>query len=97
MIYWIWKKIPRYVCFDTLARLSLFVSKFSRVREISRQDVEAGKTRASKKAPDAAHAQSTAQEPAQLSPKEPVEEAIFSAKPKDNADTVSLRYKSRRL
>lgn len=57
----------------------------------SQQDMEAGKVRASKKAPDAAHAQSTAQEPTQLSPKESVEEAIFSAKSKDNADAVSLR------
>lgn len=53
--------------------------------------MEAGKTRASKKTPDTANAQSAAQEPAQLSPKEPMEEAIFSAKPKDNADTVLLR------
>ncbi|XP_011261740.1 zinc finger CCCH domain-containing protein 13 [Camponotus floridanus] len=56
-------------------------------------DMESSKTRTNKKIPDTAHrdAQSTAQEPAQLSPKESVEETIFNSKPKDNADTISLK------
>ncbi|XP_071635893.1 uncharacterized protein [Temnothorax longispinosus] len=56
-------------------------------------DMETNKTRTNKKASDAAHrdAQSTVQEPAQLSPKEPAEENIFTSKSKDNADTVSLK------
>lgn len=55
--------------------------------------MESNKTRTNKKVPDAAHrdVQLTVQEPAQLSPKEPVEETIFSSKSKDNADTVSLK------
>lgn len=55
--------------------------------------MEASKARANKKVPDAVHrdVQSITQEPAQLSPKESVEETIFSSKPKDNADSVSLR------
>lgn len=55
--------------------------------------METNKTRTNKKASDAAHrdVQSTVQEPAQLSPKEPAEETIFSSKSKDNADTVSLK------
>lgn len=60
---------------------------------IFQQDMETNKTRTNKKASDAAHrdVQSTVQEPAQLSPKEPAEETIFSSKSKDNADTVSLK------
>ncbi|KAL6263576.1 hypothetical protein P5V15_006365 [Pogonomyrmex californicus] len=56
-------------------------------------DIETNKTRTNKKAPDATNrdAQSTIQESAQLSPKEPAEETIFSSKSKDNADTVSLK------
>lgn len=69
-----------------------FIDRFSCACEIFQQDVEASKTRANKTTPDATHAQSTTQESAQLSPKESVEEAIFGAKSKDNADTVSLRY-----
>lgn len=55
--------------------------------------METNKTRTNKKAPDTTHrdTQSTVQEPAQLSPKEPTEETIFSSKSKDNADTVSLK------
>lgn len=55
--------------------------------------MENNKTRGNKKIPDATHrdTQSNTQEPAQLSPKEPVEEVIFNTKSKDNADTVSLR------
>lgn len=55
--------------------------------------METNKTRTNKRVPDAAHrdAQSTVQEPAQLSPKEPTEETIFSSKSKDNADTMSLK------
>jgi len=55
--------------------------------------MENNKTRTNKKVPDTAHrdAQSI-QEPAQLSPKEPVEETILSSKSKDkDADTVSLK------
>lgn len=55
--------------------------------------MESNKTRINKKVSDTAHrdAQSTVQEPAQLSPKESVEETIFSSKSKDNADTMSLK------
>jgi len=55
--------------------------------------MEVSKTRANKKASEIVHrdTQLTTQEPAQLSPKEPVEETIFNTKSKDNADTVSLK------
>lgn len=55
--------------------------------------METNKTRTNKKASDTGHrdAQSAVQEPAQLSPKEPAEETIFSSKSKDNTDAVSLK------
>jgi len=54
--------------------------------------METNKARTNKKAPDTVHRDAllTAQEPAQLSPKEPMEETIFSSKSKD-ADVVSLK------
>lgn len=55
--------------------------------------METNKVRINKKASDAVHrdAQLAAQEPTQLSPKESMEETIFSSKSKDNADMVSLK------
>jgi len=55
--------------------------------------MEVSKARANKKVADIAHrdTQLTTQEPAQLSPKESVEDAIFTTKSKDNTDTVSLK------
>lgn len=58
------------------------------------QDVDANKMKSNKKTPDTAQrdAPAATQEPVPSSPKETMEETVFNAKGKDNAEAMSFRY-----